>query len=176
MRTNLLRVEMSATHTTYDVELICRSPIEPHHHKEVADFLLRAIPHALYALPYLYVPQPLDPSLALPINFFLSNGAPLQIYLVRSAETEQIDLLRLVAVRLMKLTELLYCEYLESCFNPFEERRKGETREMPGFSVQAWSKGVLAVVPVLLVSEGRDELGEDAEVLLDYHSGNFCLK
>lgn len=77
----------------------------------------------------------------------------------------------------MRLTELLYSDYLQSCFNPFEERRKGEAREMPGCSVREWSAGVLAVMPVLLVSDGRDELGdEEAEVLLDYHSGNFCLK
>ena len=47
---------------------------------------------------------------------------------------------------------------------------------MPGFSVRAMGGGVVAVVPVLLVSDGREELGEEAEVLLDYHSGNFCLK
>lgn len=47
---------------------------------------------------------------------------------------------------------------------------------MPGFSLRAVGEGVLALVPVLLVSDGRDELGEDAEVLLDYYSGNFCLK
>jgi hypothetical protein len=175
MRTNLLRVELPGNHTAYDVELLCRSPIEPHHHREVADFLLRAIPHALYALPSLYAPEPLDASL-LALDFFLSNGAPLQIQLARSGEGERADLLGLVAVRLMRLTELLYCDHLQSCFNAFEERRKGEAREIPGFSVRAWSAGVLAVVPVLLVSEGRDELGEDAEVLLDYHSGNFFLK
>lgn len=47
---------------------------------------------------------------------------------------------------------------------------------MPGFSLQAAGDGVLAMVPVLLVSDGREEFGEEAEVLLDYYSGNFYLK
>lgn len=47
---------------------------------------------------------------------------------------------------------------------------------MPGFSVQAAGEGVLAVIPVLLMSDGREELGDEVEVLLDYYSGNFYLK
>lgn len=60
LRTNLLRVELTGTHTAYEVELLCRSPIEPHHHKEVADFFYRTIPAALYAHPALYTATPLD--------------------------------------------------------------------------------------------------------------------
>jgi hypothetical protein len=161
LRTNLLRVELTGTHTAYEVELICKSPIESHHHKEVADFLYRTIPAALYAPPSLYNPTPLDASV-LDLHFFLSNGAPLHLQLVRTGEGNRADLLGLVAARLMRLTELLYSDHLQSCFNPFEERRKGEAREMPGCSVRAWSAGVLAVIPVLLVSDGRDELGEEA--------------
>lgn len=141
----------------------------------MAGFLYRTIPDALYAAPSLYTPTPLDASL-LDLHFFLSNGAPLNLQLTRTGEGNRADLLGLIATRLMRLTELLYSDHLQSCFNPFEERRKGEAREMPGCSVKAWSSGVLAVIPVLLVSDGRDELGEDAEVLLDYHSGTFCLK
>lgn len=155
------------------MELVCRSPIEPHHHREIASFLHTALPLALYAPPYLYAPVPLAES---ELALFLSNGAGVQVRLRASGEGERGELLGLVAQRLMRLTELLFSPELQSCFNPFEERRRGEVREMPGFSVRAAGEGVLAVVPVLLVSDAREELGEEAEVLLDYHSGNFCLR
>ena len=60
MRTNLLRVELEGRYTSYEVELSCRTSIDPHHLKEIAHFMHRLLPQALYSPPNIYSPLPLQ--------------------------------------------------------------------------------------------------------------------
>jgi hypothetical protein len=48
--------------------------------------------------------------------------------LVKQGENSSHELVALIANRLMTMTELLYSPELDSCFNPFEEKRKGDMR------------------------------------------------
>jgi hypothetical protein len=63
------------------------------------------------------------------------------------------QLIGLIANRLMTLTDLLYSPELGSCFNPFEEKRRGDLREIPGFTIQpaGQSEGLgIFLVPMVM--------------------------
>jgi len=60
MRTNLLRVELAGRYTSYEVDLSCRTSIDSHHLKEIAHFIHKILPQALYSSPNLYSPIPLE--------------------------------------------------------------------------------------------------------------------
>jgi hypothetical protein len=116
LRTNLLRLELNSTHTTYEVDLHSRSLLDQRAMNEIADYLNKAMPNAVYSFPFLYSTQTLTD---LVFNLFLSNGEPVQVMLVKSGGGSSKDILPLIVNRLMTLTDLLYSPELGSCFNPF---------------------------------------------------------
>lgn len=71
LRTNLLRLELNSTHTTYEVDLHSRSLLDQRALNEIADYLNKAIPNVVYSYPCIYSTKALTD---LVFNMFLSNG------------------------------------------------------------------------------------------------------
>lgn len=80
---------------------------------------------------------------------------------------------------MMVILRMLYSKDLEACFNPFEEYEEKGRKKMPGWQVgiESSSNGMmLRLVGVELELQEAGAMGEQSDVLLDYHTGTFFLK